>query len=148
MTDKPQEFTDVVPPTDNKPREEAAKDIVTDLASDVEKRYIQIIKDNARKEEFSINGQIWKRRKISHKEYKELNKLRQALSKLDRKDDPELYESKHEEFYKQFAHYSLVSKEGNNQMTDEDFDNAEAGEIERVIDGINFRISYGLPSAA
>lgn len=146
MSDKPQEFTDAVLPTDNKPQEPTAKDVVTELASDVEKRYIQIIKDNARKDEFSINNQIWKRRKISHKEYKELNKLRQALSKLDRKDDPELWESKHEEFYKQFAHFSLLNKESGVQMSDDDFDNAEAGEIERVIDGINFRISYGLPS--
>src|SRR5574341_2060962 len=143
---KSKELTDALEPAS---KQEAKKEIdaVDSLSSDVEKRYIEIVKDNARKEEFSISGKIWKRRKMTHKEYKEVIKLRKELNKLDRKKDEELWESKHEEVYKTFAKYCLVSKDTNTAMTDDDYDSSEAGEIERIIDGINFRISYGLPSA-
>lgn len=148
MTDKNQEFTDAIKPPDQPKEDEQSDDLVKNLSKDVETRYVEIVKDNARKEEFPISGKIWKRRKITHKEFKDITTLRKQLLKINKNKDPELWESKHEEFYKAFARCSLVNKDTNQQMTDDDYDNSEAGEIERIIDGINFRISYGIPSVA
>jgi hypothetical protein len=146
---KPQEFTDVIQPPDKVEDNKVNEDnVLKNLEKDVEKRYVEIVKANARKEEFPISGKIWKRRKITHKEHKELVRIRRELQKLDRQKDEELYESKYEEFYRKFAYYSLIDKETNAQMSDDDFDNAEAGEVNRIVDGINYRITYGLPSVA
>jgi hypothetical protein len=143
---KPKEFTDVAVPTELK-QEVKESDTVEGLSSEVEKRYIEIIKDNAKKDEFLINNVVWKRRKISHREYKEIVALRKELNKINKIKDPELFESKHEEVYKKFAFYGLIKKETSVQMSEDDYDQSEAGEIERIIDGINYRITYGLPSA-
>ena len=137
------EFDEAVKPADTSKVEEDSQEL-ENLKNKIEKQAVELIQKLARQETFTIDGKKYKRRKIKFKENKEVINLRNKLGNLDIAKDYEEYQNITEQIYKKLAGYCLVH-EDNTPMSEEEFEDAEAEQITKILDGINFRILYGVP---
>ena len=144
---EPKQFDEVVEPTVDISKV-ASKETVSalqELKTDTEKQYLEHFKELASQDEYVINGKTWKRRKLSYRENKEIEKLARAAVKL-KATDPDAFEIQQEKVYKKLAEYCLINTETNKPMSPAEFENSEAEIITKVLDAINYRTQSGLPS--
>lgn len=148
MSDKePKQFDEVVEPTIDVSKV-ASKETVSalqELKTDTEKQYLEHFKELASQDEYVINGKTWKRRKLTYRENKEVERLSRSAVKL-RFKDPDQFEVLQEKVYKKLAEYCLINTDTNKPMTSVEFENSEAEIITKVLDAINYRTQSGLPS--
>ena len=126
--------------------------ITEDVASEITKTKGQIEKDFwkafnklASQDEYKIGDTIWRRRPITRKEHREILGLRRQLTKIDKDVDIEQFLDLEETIYQKFAHYCLVKKDTNIQMSKDEFDNSENEILQRVLDAIFYKLEAGLP---
>jgi|SRR6185436_317548 len=145
MSDKPVDFDKAVVPENKIDLSQVASkdtlDALTQLKNDTEKQYLEYFKKLASQEEYVIGGRTWKRRKLSYKEYREIEKLTKEANK-----DSNRFDELQEQVYRKLASYCLIDTATNIPMTPEQFENSEAELITKVLDAINFRTQSGLPS--
>ena len=144
---EPKQFDEVVEPTVDISKV-ASKETVSalqELKTDTEKQYLEHFKELASQDEYVINGKTWKRRKLSYRENKEIERLARAAVKL-RTKDIDAFEIQQEKVYKKLAEYCLINAETNKPMSPAEFENSEAEIITKVLDAINYRTQSGLPS--
>ena len=94
-----------------------------------------------------VNGAIIKfnRRKIYSKERKELESLRQKLSKaadINAKEYPNIEDT----LYKTMAKMYLIDSQTNKGMTEEQFDNTVYEDIKAILNACAFRTERPIPS--
>ena len=126
----------------------ASKETVSaleELKTDTEKQFLEHFKELAGKDEYEINGKIWKRRKLSYKENKEIERLSREAIRFKVKS-PDEFEELQEKVYKKLANYCLVDGATGKAMTPIEFENSEAELITKILDAINYRTQSGLPS--
>jgi hypothetical protein len=96
---------------------------------------VRRIASEANKDQFSINGKTYQRKKITVKEFNQLEKLRaQFALENDKEKVVELLAT----LYMEAARMYLG-------MTEEEYYNAPWEETKLVIDACNFRTLYGAP---
>ena len=122
-----------------------AADEITKTKGQLEKDFWKAFNKLASQDEYKINGKLWRRRPITRKEHREILKLKRELAKLDRDQDTDLFMDLEETIYKKFAHYCLVSKDTDVQMSEAEFDNSENEILQRVLDAIFYKLEAGLP---
>jgi hypothetical protein len=144
-SDKPREFDEVVKPAYvNKSQEELPapqKGKEWDgFIGQINDAYINSLRELAKRNEFilSINGEqkTFQRRKITTKQYKELELMRTRLA--DEKD-PRKFSTLNTDIYERCFELYLSG-------TKEDFDDGDFEEIKKVCDACSFRTSYGVPN--
>ena len=145
------DFDEVVKPKEVKPIE-VIEGITEDAASDISKTKAQLEKDFwkafnklASQDEYKIGNDVYKRRAITRKEDREIKALQKQLSKIDKEQDWQMYGELEDTIYKKFAHYCLVKKDTDTQMSESEFDNAPNEILQRVLDAIFYKLEAGLP---
>jgi hypothetical protein len=141
------QFDEVVQPTVDVSKV-ASKETVSaleELKTDTEKQFLEHFKELASQDEYQLNGRTWKRRKLSYKENKEIERLSREAIRLKVKS-PDEFEELQEKVYKKLANYCLVDAATNKAMTPIEFENSEAELITKILDAINYRTQSGLPS--
>lgn len=96
---------------------------------------VKRIASEANKDQFSINGKTYQRKKITVKEFNQLEKLRAQFA----------LESDKEKVVELLATLYLEAARMYLGMTEEEYYNAPWEETKLVIDACNFRTLYGAP---
>lgn len=123
---------------------EAAEEIAKTKAQ-IEKEFWKAFNKLATQDEYKINNKLWRRRPITRKEHREILRLKKELARFDKNKDVEVYMDLEETIYKKFAHYCLVSKDTDVQMSEAEFDASENEILQRVLDAISYKLDAGLP---
>ena len=149
------DFDQVVKAIKNEPEvkpAEVIEGITEDAASEISKTKSQLEKDFwkafnklASQDEYKIGDTVYKRRAITRKEDREIKGLQKQLAKIDKEADWEHYMEVEEMIYRKFAHYCLVNKNTDVQMSDNEFDNSPNEILQRVLDAIFYKLEAGLP---
>ena len=137
---QPQEQQQIVP---------VKASISDDFIKQMGEEYTKQMKQLAPLDDYNIdvNGSTikFKRRKIYSKERRELEGLRQQLSKAAESNSKE-YPNIEDKLYKTMAKMYLIDSETNKGMTSEQFDNTVYEDIKGILNACAFRTERPIPS--